>query len=60
MHSAVSNQVFTIISGFDALRIHFCTQDDCLAINKGQNITFENNFCEGGHGISIVRCLVQL
>ncbi len=28
-------------------------QDDCLAINKGTNITFQNNHCSGGHGISI-------
>jgi len=28
-------------------------QDDCLAINKGSNITFSGNTCSGGHGISI-------
>lgn len=28
-------------------------QDDCLAISKGTNITFSDNYCEGGHGISI-------
>ncbi|KAG2128451.1 glycoside hydrolase [Suillus cothurnatus] len=28
-------------------------QDDCLAINMGTNITFADNYCEGGHGISI-------
>ncbi|TCD65300.1 hypothetical protein EIP91_002825 [Steccherinum ochraceum] len=28
-------------------------QDDCLAINKGSNITFQRNTCSGGHGISI-------
>lgn len=28
-------------------------QDDCLAIGMGTNITFANNYCEGGHGISI-------
>ncbi|KAF8129874.1 pectin lyase fold/virulence factor [Boletus edulis] len=28
-------------------------QDDCLAINKGNNIIFENNYCHGGHGVSI-------
>ncbi|KAF8547514.1 pectin lyase-like protein [Imleria badia] len=28
-------------------------QDDCLAINRGENIVFENNYCDGGHGISI-------
>lgn len=32
----------------------FCyNQDDCLAINKGSNIKFLNNYCSGGHGISI-------
>jgi len=29
-------------------------QDDCLAINSGSNITFANNYCCDGHGISIV------
>jgi len=29
-------------------------QDDCLAINKGTNIVFKGNTCNGGHGISIV------
>ncbi|THV03533.1 glycoside hydrolase [Dendrothele bispora CBS 962.96] len=28
-------------------------QDDCLAINRGTDITFQNNQCSGGHGISI-------
>ncbi|KAJ3477209.1 hypothetical protein NLI96_g10622 [Meripilus lineatus] len=28
-------------------------QDDCLAINKGSNITFQRNTCSGGHGISV-------
>jgi polygalacturonase len=28
-------------------------QDDCLALNKGTNITFQRNSCTGGHGISI-------
>ncbi|KAF6211509.1 hypothetical protein GE061_012021 [Apolygus lucorum] len=28
-------------------------QDDCLAINSGWNIVFENNVCEGGHGIAV-------
>ncbi|KAF8586952.1 glycoside hydrolase family 28 protein [Ramaria rubella] len=28
-------------------------QDDCLAINKGSNIVFQDNTCIGGHGISI-------
>ncbi|CAE6356516.1 unnamed protein product [Rhizoctonia solani] len=28
-------------------------QDDCMVINKGSNIIFQNNKCTGGHGISI-------
>ncbi|EGN97543.1 glycoside hydrolase family 28 protein [Serpula lacrymans var. lacrymans S7.3] len=28
-------------------------QDDCLAINKGTNLVFSDNYCSGGHGISI-------
>jgi len=28
-------------------------QDDCLAINSGSNITFSDNSCADGHGISI-------
>ncbi|KAJ6527689.1 glycoside hydrolase family 28 protein [Mycena capillaripes] len=28
-------------------------QDDCLAVNGGTNVTFQNNVCIGGHGISI-------
>ncbi|KAF9018465.1 glycoside hydrolase [Hymenopellis radicata] len=28
-------------------------QDDCLAVNSGSNILFSDNFCSGGHGISI-------
>ncbi|KAI0705455.1 endo-polygalacturonase PG1 [Earliella scabrosa] len=28
-------------------------QDDCLAINKGSDITFQRNTCIGGHGISV-------
>ncbi|KAG1880987.1 glycoside hydrolase [Suillus subluteus] len=28
-------------------------QDDCLAIGRGTNITFADNYCEYGHGISI-------
>ncbi|KAK7446987.1 hypothetical protein VKT23_014200 [Stygiomarasmius scandens] len=28
-------------------------QDDCLAINRGENIIFQNNQCSGGHGISV-------
>lgn len=28
-------------------------QDDCIAINSGSSIIFQNNKCSGGHGISI-------
>lgn len=28
-------------------------QDDCVAINSGTDITFENGVCDGGHGLSI-------
>lgn len=28
-------------------------QDDCVAINSGTGITFENGICSGGHGLSI-------
>ncbi|KAE9583913.1 Endopolygalacturonase 1 [Colletotrichum fructicola] len=28
-------------------------QDDCLAINSGTNIVFENGYCYGSHGLSI-------
>ncbi|KXH69255.1 endopolygalacturonase [Colletotrichum salicis] len=28
-------------------------QDDCLAINSGTGITFENGYCYGSHGLSI-------
>ncbi|PQE13445.1 putative endopolygalacturonase E protein [Rutstroemia sp. NJR-2017a WRK4] len=28
-------------------------QDDCVAINSGTSITFENGVCSGGHGLSI-------
>ncbi|KAJ5963758.1 uncharacterized protein N7479_003634 [Penicillium vulpinum] len=28
-------------------------QDDCLAVNSGENIVFTGGYCSGGHGISI-------
>ncbi|KAM0350498.1 hypothetical protein ACHAPU_002977 [Fusarium lateritium] len=28
-------------------------QDDCVAVNSGKNIIFQNGFCSGGHGLSI-------
>lgn len=41
-----SNGVF--ISGANVIN-----QDDYLAINSGNNITFTNSSCSGGHGLSI-------
>ncbi|KAJ7711563.1 polygalacturonase [Mycena metata] len=49
--------------GFDVgnqapLTITGCTvmnQDDCIAINSGAGVSFLNNHCSGGHGISIVK-----
>ncbi|CAK5282083.1 unnamed protein product [Mycena citricolor] len=40
----------------DDVTISSCTvknQDDCLALNAGNNVVFEDNSCAGGHGISI-------
>nr|AAY82498.1 polygalacturonase [Ophiostoma ulmi] len=28
-------------------------QDDCVAVNSGTKITFQNGLCSGGHGLSI-------
>lgn len=28
-------------------------QDDCVAVNSGQNVLFQDGYCSGGHGISI-------
>lgn len=28
-------------------------QDDCVAITSGDNITVQNMYCDGGHGLSI-------
>ncbi|UPX20484.1 Endo-polygalacturonase [Ascochyta rabiei] len=28
-------------------------QDDCVAVNSGTDITFQNGLCSGGHGLSI-------
>jgi len=28
-------------------------QDDCIAINSATNVQFLNNYCDGGHGVSI-------
>jgi len=54
-HSAGRNTDGFDISG-DDITIKGCTvinQDDCITINKGKNITVEDNYCESGHGISI-------
>ena len=54
MQSVVINQVFADISVPNEFVGRSRIQDDCLAINAGKNIAFENNYCSGGHGISIV------
>ncbi|KAJ8924049.1 hypothetical protein NQ315_006826 [Exocentrus adspersus] len=44
------------ISGSNNVEIRSSTvynQDDCLAVKSGTNYKFTNNFCSGGHGISI-------
>ena len=28
-------------------------EDDCVALTSGQNVLFENYYCNGGHGMSI-------
>ncbi|CBX99926.1 hypothetical protein IAQ61_002852 [Plenodomus lingam] len=35
----------------DGAKVH--NQDDCVAVNSGTNITFQNGLCSGGHGLSI-------
>lgn len=27
--------------------------DDCVAVNQGSNMVFENMYCSGGHGLSV-------
>jgi len=44
------------VSSSKALTIknsHVYNNDDCLAINSGSNIHFTNNYCSGGHGVSV-------
>jgi galacturan 1,4-alpha-galacturonidase len=44
------------VSGSYGLTIknaHVYNNDDCLALNSGTDIYFQNNYCSGGHGISI-------
>jgi polygalacturonase len=39
--------------GIKIINVHVDNQDDCLAVNSGTDIHFMNNYCSGGHGISI-------
>lgn len=44
------------ISSMDTLHVYDVTvynQDDCVAVNDGSNMLFENMYCSGGHGLSI-------
>lgn len=44
------------VSSTDGLHITSATvynQDDCVAVNSGSNMVFENMYCSGGHGLSI-------
>lgn len=44
------------VSDVDGLYVHDITvynQDDCVAVNDGSNMVFENMYCSGGHGLSI-------
>lgn len=40
-------------SHIDMHRITAHNQDDCIAINSGDTISFRNGNCSGGHGLSI-------
>jgi len=44
------------VSSTTGLTIQNCNvynNDDCLAVNSGSDIYFKNNYCSGGHGVSI-------
>ncbi|KAL1849832.1 hypothetical protein Daus18300_013145 [Diaporthe australafricana] len=44
------------VSSTDGLHVSSATvynQDDCVAVNSGSNMVFENMYCSGGHGLSI-------
>lgn len=44
------------VSDMTGLYVHDVTvynQDDCVAVNDGSNMVFENMYCSGGHGLSI-------
>jgi polygalacturonase len=40
-------------TGITISNAHVQNQDDCLAINSGNNIVFSGGYCSGGHGLSI-------
>jgi len=45
---------FDVSSSSLTIKDSFCyNQDDCIAINSGSDIYFQNNLCSGGHGMSI-------
>ncbi|KXS19005.1 glycoside hydrolase family 28 protein [Gonapodya prolifera JEL478] len=49
-----NTDAFDVSANNTIIRNNFVrNQDDCMAINNGNNITFVNNYCYGGHGISI-------
>lgn len=44
------------VSSMTGLHVYDVTvynQDDCVAVNDGSNMLFENMYCSGGHGLSI-------
>ncbi|CAN8098558.1 unnamed protein product [Discula destructiva] len=44
------------VSSMTGLHVYDVTvynQDDCVAVNDGANMLFENMYCSGGHGLSI-------
>ncbi|KAI3396015.1 hypothetical protein diail_586 [Diaporthe ilicicola] len=44
------------VSSTNGLHVDSATvynQDDCVAVNSGSNMVFENMYCSGGHGLSI-------
>lgn len=44
------------VSSMDGLYVYDVTvynQDDCVAVNDGSDMVFENMYCSGGHGLSI-------
>lgn len=40
-------------TGLHVLDATVYNQDDCVAVNSGSNMVFENMYCSGGHGLSI-------